>query len=349
MANGSQAVPTAPAWIVNVVDILMSLFKQQKANGIWAFIRWRKMIAEACLIFICFWGTAWRPMLAILVAALGALRVRDIQLQSRPKTAPEDAALETATDGLAMAAAMIGSQLYFVGTNPAFATLNSTELAHGVSLSILVVSVARLLMNLSSRTDDLSKLAEFKVFRTALRINVLLMLAAGLIAIANENAVPGGFVRNVILAMLTLISMGVSCRYQRKSGRLFFNGTDGTRTLMNYNANDDSDAKAESLPQPISLKSLMKSSDAQKVTFFRLMFVACVNSTTVIAIWRWFFGDPSRIRWPQILANTFAFTFLIVVWHIVTFFNLATAARIQREAAAREAREKILQISKRAC
>jgi hypothetical protein len=49
MANGSQAVPAAPAWIVNVVDILMSLFKQQKANGIWAFILWRKMIAEACL------------------------------------------------------------------------------------------------------------------------------------------------------------------------------------------------------------------------------------------------------------------------------------------------------------
>jgi hypothetical protein len=92
MANGSQAVPAAPAWIVNVDDTLLSLFKQQKANGIWAFIQWRKMIAEACLIFLCFWGTAWRPLLAILVAALGALRARDILLQSigilRGETAP---------------------------------------------------------------------------------------------------------------------------------------------------------------------------------------------------------------------------------------------------------------------
>jgi hypothetical protein len=133
MEDRSRSVPTAPAWVVNVIDTLMSLFKQQKANGLWAFIQWRKMIGEACLIVACFWGTAWRPVLAILVAALGALRVRDIQLQSGEKKAPEGTVSEAATDGLMVAAAMIGSQLYFVGTNPAFATLHSSELFHGVS------------------------------------------------------------------------------------------------------------------------------------------------------------------------------------------------------------------------
>lgn len=340
MEDRSQSVATAPAWIVNCIDLLMSVFNKQKSNGIWAFIQWRKMIGEACLIVMCFWGTAWRPVLAILVAALGALRVRDIQLQSGGRKAPEGTAMEAATDGLMMAAAMIGSQLYFVGTNPAFATLHSSELFHGAALSMLTVAGWRLIVHLCSRKEDLSKLGEFKVFRVALRVHALLMFAAVLIAIANEKAVPGGVVRNAFLGAMTLISMGVSCRYQLKSGRLFFNGTDGTMTPMTYNADEDSDSRAESLPQPISMESLKMSSDARKAAFFRLMFVACVMSTTGIAVWRRLFGDPSNIRWGQLLANVIAFSFLITVWHIITYFNLATAALMRREAIKRKAKKK---------
>jgi hypothetical protein len=336
MANGSQAVPAAPAWIVNVVDILLSLFKQQKANGIWAFIHWRKMIAEACLIFLCFWGTAWRPMLAILVAALGALKARDIQLQGGPRNDPEKASMEAATDGLVMAAAMIGSQLYFVGTNRAFATFDSDELAHGVSLSLFVIFTARLLMHLCWQ-NDLSKLAEHKVFRAALRVNVLCMGAAALISVANERAVPAGPVWTFLVHALTMLSMVLSCRYQLKSGRLFFNGTEGTLTLMTASRNDDSDTRAESLPQPISMNSLRTSSDARKVAFFRLLFVACVMSTTGIAVWRRFFGDPSKIHWAQLLANAIAFTILIILWHIITYFNAATADLMRREEIKRKA------------
>jgi hypothetical protein len=338
MEDKSQFVPTAPAWVVNVIDKLMSLFKQEKANRIWAFIQWRKMIGEACLIVTCFWGTAWRPMLAILVAALGALRVRDIQLESGERKLPEGS--EAATDGLMMAAAMIGSQLYFVWANPAFATLKLSELVHGVSLSLMTVAGWRLIVHLCSRKDDLRKLAEFKLFEAALRVNVLLMAAAMLIGFANQQAVPGGPIRNFVLHALTVISMGVSCRYQLKSGRLFFNGTDGTMTTMTYNAEADYDSRAESLPQPISMKSLKMSSDARKAAFFRLVFVGCVMSTTVIAIWRWFFGDPSNIRWGQLLANVIAFAILIPLWHVITYFNLATANLMRREAAVREANKK---------
>jgi len=335
MESGSQSVPTAPTWIVNSVNILMSLFKQKKANGIWAFIEWKKLISEACLIVMCFWGTAWRPMLAILVAGLGALRVRDIQVPS--STEP---AAEAATDGLVMATAMIASQLYFVATNPAFATLHSSELAHGAALSLMTVSGWRLIMDLCSKANDLNKLAEFKVFRAALRVHVLLMAAAVLIAIANENAVPGGIVRNAFIGVMTLISMAVSCRYQVKSGRLFFNGTDGTMTIKNYDPDADTDSRAESLPQPISMASLKTSSDARKAAFFRLVFVGCVMSTTGIAVWRWLFGDPSNIRWGQLLANVIAFSFLITLWHIITYFNLAAANVMRREAIKRRANKK---------
>jgi hypothetical protein len=332
MENQGQPAVTAPAWVVNSVEVLMSLFKQQKANGIWAVIQWKKMISEACLIVMCFWGTAWRPMLAILVAGLGALRVRDIQVRSS-----WEPAAEAATDGLVMATAMIVSQLYFVATNPAFATLHSSELAHGVALSLMTVAGWRLIMDLCSKANDLGKLAEFKVFRAALRVHVLLMTAAVLIAIANENAVPGGIVRNAFLAAMTLISMGVSCRYQKKSGRLFFNGTDGTMTIMTYEPDADTDCKADSLPQPTSIATLKTSADLRKAAFFRLLFVACVMSTTGIAVWRWFFGDPSNIRWGQLLANVVGFAFLITGWHIITYFNLATAAAMRREAIKRKA------------
>jgi hypothetical protein len=60
-------------------------------------------------------------------------------------------------------------------------------------------------------------------------------------------------------------------------------------------------------------------------------------STTGIAVWRWFFGDPSNIRWGQLMANVVGFAFLITGWHIITYFNLATAAAMRREAIKRKA------------
>jgi hypothetical protein len=88
------------------------------------------------------------------------------------------------------------------------------------------------------------------------------------------------------------------------------------------------------------MATLKMSSDERKAAFFRLMFVACVMSTTGIAVWRWFFGDPSNIRWGQLLANVVGFAFLMTGWHIITYFNLATAAAMRREAIKRKADKK---------
>jgi hypothetical protein len=120
-----------------------------------------------------------------------------------------------------------------------------------------------------------------------------------------------------------------------KTGRLVFGETDGTMTLMTYSPHRIAESKTESPPKPISM--LRNLPDMQWVAFFRAMFVACLLSTTGIAIWGWFFGDPSNIRWGQLFANVIAFAILTVLWHIITYFNEATAALIRREAIARRA------------
>jgi hypothetical protein len=325
-----SAHPVPPAWVVMAVEKLLSLFKDRPAKGIWSMFDMKKIGGEACLIMIAFLGTPWRTLLAIQVAALGILRVRDIKV---PK--PEGTAIEAATDGLMMASAVVGAQLYFALVNRNFATLQPGELFSGTGLAMLLIAAWRLVVHLCTLTNDLSKLPESKVFVTALRVTVLLLVAAWLIAAANTKAVPGSVPRNFLLGVMTNLSMALSCKFQMKTGRRVFGETDGTMTLMTYSPDRIALDKAEALPKPIS--ALRNSPDVRLVAFFRGMFVACVLSTTGIAIWRWFFGDPSNIRWGQLLANVTGFAILTGLWHIITYFNQATAALIRRGAIERRA------------
>lgn len=329
MESRSQyARPAPPAWILTVVEKLLVLFKDHPVKGIWSIIDMYKIIPTIILIGVSFSGTAWRPVLAIVVAAVGALIVRDIQMHNVDTDEPEAMA---ATDGLVMAAAIIASQIWFHFANPAFSTPYLSQVTDGTALSMYLVAAWRLIVNLLTPKKDPRKHLEYRVFKAALRFNVCLFFGAWLIAGSNLQSVPGSHLRDLLLGPLPVLFMVLSCRYQLKTGRIFMNETDGTLKLAIVDKPDDTGDRGDVLPQPLYTK------DAFWVAFYRILFVADVMLADGIAIWRLLFGDPSNVRWGQLLANLFAFAILIPFWHVVSWFNLAVAVLMRREAANRDA------------
>lgn len=319
--------PAPPAWVLAVVEKLLVMFKDRPVKGIWSIIDMYKVIPTIIFIVFSLWGTPWRPVLAMVVAALGALMVRDIQMHNVDTDEPGGVA---ATDGLVMATAMIGSQIYFHFASPAFSTSYITQATAGTALSMYTVSLWRLLVYLLTPKNDPRKLPEYRLFSTAVRFNACLLFGAWLIAGSNLQSVPGSHLRDLLLGPWPVLFMALSCRYQLKYGRLFFNGTEGTETLKVLSEEAYKGDRGDALPLPIY------TGDAFWVAFYRILFVADVMLPDGIAIWRWLSGDTAGIRWGQLLANAIMFAILIPLWHIVTWFNLAVAALMRREAHNRE-------------
>jgi len=205
-------------WVTKMVQELGPSRKRKQILGIGTTYDPRKAIGEVCLLLFSLVGTPWRALLAMITVAFGVLRVRDWQIHPAKATAAE-----AATDGLAMGACMLLSQIYFHVQSPSFAATNFTEVRHGVGLSMVAITTWRLIFHLATSKNDAQAEPEYRVFSAAVRVIALIWTAVQFTIATSLQAVPdAGHARDLLLGYTTMGSLIVLYRLRKKSGGSFF-------------------------------------------------------------------------------------------------------------------------------
>jgi len=322
MKNRSQSPrPAPPAWIIKIIEKRMAAAARKRALGIGTTYDPRKAIGEACLFGLAFLGAPWRAVLAVITVAFGTLRMRDQWIHPAKGTAAE-----AATDALVTAAGVVMSQAYFLVKSPSFAIADGMQLAHGAGIGMMVVTAVRMAFHLLTPKNDPHQLDEFRIFRAALRINVMVVVAVALVAVSNVQAVPGGHMRDFMMCTIPVISCGIMLRLGRSyDGSLIWEAA-GKFSIFTDPVREEADRAAGSLPEPAPELS---SSDRFTICA-QAVFVISLLMPIGIAAWRWWSGEASSVDWWQLWANLIVLIVLLPVWRIITYINAAIALLLNR-------------------
>jgi hypothetical protein len=321
-SGSSKCAKNTPAWIVWIVNYLARPTKRTPALGIGTTYDPRKMILEILAFYVAFHDSPWPAVAAIITVGFGVLRVRDLQIHPA-----KGDALELTNDTFAMAALVAVSQLYFVVKEPVWATPNVTNLMYGLGLSIMLIFTVRALFHLSTPANDPHQLPEFRLYRAALRINVMAWLSVCLIAGANLQAVPGSHNRDFLVTVLIWTTFAVVFAAQKNSNRSVFWEAVGAYSIFTDPVLMELDMKTETLPK------------TSKAVCFQAVFVMSTVLTLGIGLWRWAFGDASQVHWPRLASGFVALIILMPLWRIVAHLNAVTAERLSQSA--KERRKKL--------
>jgi hypothetical protein len=313
MKNQTEVNRPAPSqWIVNLIMFMLSRQHNRQKTFAVAFDL-MKAAGELCLLIIAFLGTPMRAMAAILTVGFGTLRARDLRIHPA-----EGTPAEAATDSLALAAMLAMSQVYLAGHSPSFATDHASDMIHGVALAMPLIFSWRLFFHLCTPKNDPGNRPAYRVFRAMRRVTVMWFAAVWFLAGSNAQAVPGGHLRDFLLAWVPGMAAGLARRLLTDRP-LVTSDTPGTFTI--FTDPEVQEIKDSSVLLPGSETQLPRTG---KILFFQIVTAISLLMPIAIALWRFGFGDPSNIKWMTLTANAIAFALILPAWKLLKMFNDVT-------------------------
>jgi hypothetical protein len=284
------------------------------AEGIVSAFDFKKVFGEAFALFVvAFWGAPLQPKIAVTVMALIALRPRDAYVYYRVGSAGD-----AATDGLVMTAVVALSQVYLLKAYPP-AVMPGLPMVLGSALGMLLVAFWRLFCQLHTPFDNPQKRPEFRVFSSALRINVMFFVACVASLMAGVEAVPDtGHLRNSLLAALFPVTICIMIKSRMNvMGSPLWGKVDAISIFAPLDQ-EESELKQEALPTPLPVKPSRGMIVAMR---FQVLAIMIIGAPVGIAIWRWVTGSPEPVRWPQVAMNFVSWIALAFLWMEIKKLN----------------------------
>jgi hypothetical protein len=280
----------------------------------------RKVLGETCWLCIAFIGAIefWRPMLAVVLVSLIALRIRDGFIHPA-----EGLPAEAATDGLAMAGAIGLSQAFFLVAFPSL-VMPSYPLAQGIALGMLLESFWRLFFHLNTPKNDPQKLPASKLYRKSLRMVAMWAIACAFLVCTNSRELSDNDVVQFFAQALPFIFGGIAYRHSIGGGSIFHEAP--AMASITKDPNEQAlERQRDSLPAINPKKSDMRI----KVAFEIGAFLVLVASFPA-GLWRWYTGQ-GVVHWVQILGNLVGMIAVAILWKKIEHSNRETAKRLDDE------------------
>jgi hypothetical protein len=252
-------------------------------------------------------------MVAILTVGFATLRARDLRIHPA-----EGTPAEAATDMCALAAMLFISQVYFSVYSPTFATEHASDVFHGIALAMPLIFTWRLFFHLYTPKNDPRNRPAYRVFRAMFRVTAMWFVVVWFLAASNADAVPGGHVRDFLLAWVPLVAAGIARRLITGE-RLVMWETAGTFTLFTDPEVQEIHARSVLLPG-----SEPKAPRRGAAMFFQMVAIISLLVPIGVALWRLGFGDPSNVKWMRLAANAITLAVILPAWRLLRYFNAVT-------------------------
>jgi hypothetical protein len=305
---------------ISYVTAFAKLIPPKLTGAMRAAFDTRKVLGETCWLCIAFIGAIefWRPMAAVILVALIALRIRDGFIHPAEGLPPE-----AATDGLAMAGAIGLSQVFFLVAFPSL-VMPSQPLAQGIALGMVLVSVWRLFFHLNTPKNDPQKLPGSGLYRKSLRIVAMWAVACAGLAYTNSLELSDNDVVQFFAQALPFAFAGIAYRHSI-GGRSIFWEEPAPLSITKDPNEKAVERQRDSLPAIHPKKS-----DTVIKVCFEIATCLVLVSSVPVGLWRWFTGN-GVVHWAQILSKVVAMIALAVLWRKIEHLNRGTAKYLDEQ------------------
>ena len=278
-----------------------------------------RVLAEASVLSIPFWGTPLLPAVAVVTSAVGVLRLRDAFIYPGEGTPAEATA-----DALVSASAIMASQLLLWLSAPSL-MMEPALLVRGTVIGILSVSLLRAYFHLKTPQYDPDRQRAIRQFRSTWRIMAMWIIACVTLMLSSITAVPVGPVQEFVLGYCPIISFFVALKLQ-------------SNTLGGIlRRNDPITIFTDPVEQELNAKknALWQRSDIVLSQCFEVVFFILLAFPFISAVWRWFDGNAADVDWPQVATNFAALLTLAYLWTQIKKLNKEALRQIDEALAAR--------------
>jgi hypothetical protein len=289
---------------------------------VWVWTRrafnFERMLAEAFLLSIPFWGTPLMPAIAVVAAAVGILRLREAFIF--PGTGSVG---EMLADALIGAAAIVVTQVFFWWAAPSLA-MSATLLFWGTACGMPGVAVLRAYFHFHTTSYNGDVARAISVLKAAWRVTALWIAACFALLHLNIEAVPARWDgRDFVLIVGATIAISIMYLLQSKEiGTI--GGKDKLLTVRPGIVEEELAAKRDTLLQTASL-------------FFEVLFFTLLAFPLGSAVWRWFNGDARDINWTKVGSNSAELVMLVCLLWMIKQINAAAAQEMDKHIAAHKA------------
>jgi hypothetical protein len=272
------------------------------AEGIVKGFDFKQVFVEAFALFVvALWGAPLVPRIAVTVAALIALRVRDAYVYYLVGSLGD-----AATDSLVMMAVVALSQAYLSTAYPQ-AVMPGLPMVQGIALGMVLVASWRLYCQLHTPFHSPQKRPEFRIFSSTLRITFMFFVACVAALLAGVEAVPDtGHIRDGLLGLLVPVTIFVMILLKKSVMGSLLWGKVATGSLFTDPDQEESELKRGAL---VALR-------------FRALAFITIGAPVGIAVWRWLTSSLEPVHWPLVTMNFVSCIALALLWTKIRQLNL---------------------------